>query len=133
MTTAITNIHTTDIIKALDRTIRAARAQYQIAMKVHGTILMADHGLRFRLVATPLHDANGLTSEAKAWRRHAATMGLDPAWLGQSVRLDGRQVTVIGLVQRRSKRPVLVQDTEGGLFVFPVESIRQGFAQQAQS
>jgi len=62
-------------------------------------------------------DGTADTQESAAFKARAHQFGLDPAWLGREVYVDGQACTVAGLMPRNTRFPVQVRrSSDGALF-----------------
>jgi len=58
------------------------------------------------------------------YKNHCQVFGLKPEWLGQTFISNGEKMTIVGLKTRASKRPVVVNNENGGGYVFPADSVK---------
>lgn len=84
-----------------------------------------DGVIRFTIEA----QATGLDSPlVKDWQRYAVLYGLPVDALGGVVRMNGRVVTITGLVTSRRKYPVHTTDRDGKVMLYTVEGINNALA-----
>ena len=58
------------------------------------------------------------------YKRQAVLYGMKTEWLGRAFTYGGRNVKLIGLMPKRSKFPILVEDSEGKQRLFPYEAVK---------
>jgi len=67
---------------------------------------------------------NGETKENSDFKKYAELMGLEVDDLGKSIEIKCKTFTIIGLAPRRTKRPVIVADSNGKNFVMTVGMVK---------
>lgn len=73
--------------------------------------------------ATVSEDGVVQTKEADAYAQLCELFGLKFEWLNTEVMISGRPMTIVGLKSRSSKRPILVKDAQGKMFVVDADTI----------
>lgn len=122
---------TRDLLRVLRDELNAAiapiAAKHGVALQV-GNASFTPTTATFKLEVGILDGApeGASTQVIKAqadWKRLARSFGLDPAWLGKSFSYAGVTATILGLMPKRTKYPILV-DKAGKHFLLPIESVR---------
>jgi len=123
-------------IKSFDRTsIRFLQVAVSDALKKVGEAF----GVEFKLGGgrfSPTHYGGKLDvtiagaepQEAQDFRRYADMFGLKPDDLGRTFLSRGRQFTIVGLLARSKRYPVLGQNGRGTRYKFPVETVKAGLS-----
>lgn len=65
--------------------------------------------------------------EAQDFRQYADLYGLKPDDLGRTFLDRNRRFTIVGLLPRSQRYPVLAQNDRGTRYKFPVEAVKAGF------
>jgi hypothetical protein len=123
------NTFTRDSLRALDRDIEAAlaavAAKHGVALKLAGTRFTAQNAT-IKIEAAVINAAGEAeTRAAQDFKQLAGLYGFAASDLGREVILDGRRLKIAGLRPKADKRPILLQDANGGMIVAPAEYVRR--------
>lgn len=117
------------ILAAMDAAVRSALAPFGVTITVNrnavdgATGMYSEIGFRIT-VASP--DGAPVGREASAFTQLAAHEGMDPAWLGKSLRMGANgMMTIVGYKTRSPKRPIIVRNVAiGKSYVVPVDDLK---------
>lgn len=104
--------------------VKAITAKYGVEARMGGgTYSTLQATIRIKLTTT---SATGETPEQRDWKRHAKIFGLEEAWLGRAIRVNGKPGKIAGLLPNRPKFCVLVAlDTGKRILVPATTAIKQ--------
>lgn len=112
---------------ALDADLKAVFAKHGLTWVKRGATIDPGNGsVSYRITLST--SAGGRDDVARAdWDRSAARLGLRPEWFGREIRAVGapHNVTIIGLMPKRTKYPVLVEDPALGRRLYTVDYVRR--------
>lgn len=120
-----------DLLRAVKEDLAEALAE--VGQK-HGLLLQFNGGkfsdasatLKLDIaVATGKKGENTMSVKAaEDWKKYAEMFGMKPAWLGKKVMHAGEAHTILGLMPKRRKFPVLVRKPSGKQLLLTAETVR---------
>lgn len=110
------------------KALEAVAAEYGVAITPRGGTL--GHGNVTLRIEFATKGADGITNtrEAEAWERYAVSFGLPANGLGRKITIKGQEFTIAGLRAGADKRPVLLKNAAGKMFVYPCDPVIRALA-----
>jgi hypothetical protein len=112
-----------EIRTAIDTALASVGKKYNL--KFHaGNTSYTESVATIKLEASVIGaDGTAVTKDVEDFKRFASMFGLSQEMLGQSITIQGKKFTVVGLKPNAPKRPVRIADENGKNFVVDAETV----------
>lgn len=114
--------------KDFEQAVKDLEAKYEIKLKL-GNISYTSEKFSCKLEAVSIEEGQEgksvtLIQAEKDWNSYCGLYDLDKEMLGKTIKVKGDPYKILGLMPKRRKFPILVEDKKGNQVLLTVEALK---------